>query len=143
MAALLHCFPGYNENSLALSTFRFLPSILRIMGMRRMLKLVRRTRQFLVPPSFRAERNYFLLNSLAVYERFRRRGIATLLLEAGEQEARQLALPCLRLAVRADNGPAIAAYQKIGFFVLDEVAYCLHPHTGGRIVYMRMEKTLT
>jgi len=131
VAALLHGFPGYDERSLALSSLRFLPSILRIVGMRR-LSLC-----------FRGERHYFLVNALAVYERFRRRGIATLLLEVAEQEARRLVLPRLRLVVRADNGPAIAAYQKFGFIVLDEVAYCLCPRTGGRIVWMRMEKILT
>jgi ribosomal protein S18 acetylase RimI-like enzyme len=143
VAALLHGFPGYDECSLALSSLRFLPSILRIVGMCRMLRLAWRARQFLLSLCFRGERHYFLVNALAVYERFRRRGIATLLLEVAEQEARRLVLPRLRLVVRADNAPAIAAYQKFGFLVLDEVAYCLCPRTGGRIVWMRMEKILT
>jgi len=142
VAALMQGFPGCKERRLTLSTLGLVPSMLRSISLHTALRVIWRARRFSVPLKWSKERDHFLVNVLAVYERFRRRGIATLLLEIAEKEARCLGLPKLRLVVRADNAPAIAAYRNFGFIMLDEVEHSLRLGKDQCVLWRPMEKKL-
>lgn len=58
----------------------------------------------------------YILN-LAVWPQFRRRGVASALIEALEVEAVKLGLVFLTLEVREGNAPAIALYESAGFLL--------------------------
>lgn len=60
-------------------------------------------------------RRYGIVEELVVDAAWRRRGIATLLLEEVEARARQAGLPRLLIGVVAGNQPAEAAYARFGF----------------------------
>jgi [ribosomal protein S18]-alanine N-acetyltransferase len=55
------------------------------------------------------------LYSIAVDQKSGRRGVGRALMAACEHYAAAHGRPALRLEVRADNGPAIALYQRLGF----------------------------
>ena len=54
--------------------------------------------------------------NVAVHPDFRRRGIAAELIDALVAELKNRGSHALMLEVRASNGPAIALYEKLGFF---------------------------
>jgi len=56
------------------------------------------------------------VTTLAVLPAYRRKGIAVSLLSACEKE---LAMPSIRLSVRASNEPAIRLYESEGYAVID------------------------
>jgi len=58
------------------------------------------------------------ITTLAVAEPYRRRGIATLLVKALVEKARQRGAHCLTLEVRPSNTNARCFYEKLGFKVL-------------------------
>lgn len=55
------------------------------------------------------------IHDIAVHSDFRRRGIATALMQAVESKARELGCCKLTLEVLDENGPARAAYEAFGF----------------------------
>ena len=57
------------------------------------------------------------ITTLAVLPDFRRQGIARALLDLGENH---LAMPVIRLSVRASNLPAIRLYEVTGYQVVDQ-----------------------
>ena len=61
------------------------------------------------------------IDSLATAERFRRRGVAALLLEAAERGARERGLVAVALDTRSSNAGARALYERYGFEVHVEV----------------------
>jgi len=143
VAGLVHGFQGRDEARLEWAMLRLVPSGLRIVGAGNALKIMWRARRFSERLQFPRKREDFLVNVLSVYESFRRRGIATRLLEIAEEQARSRGLPRLRLIVRVDNTPAVAAYQKFGFVMLDEVHSRLRLDGGRQVMWSPMEKALT
>jgi len=121
---------------------KLVPPALRIVGAKDALKILWRVRRFSGLLQFPRKREDYLVNVLAVYERFRRQGIATRLLEIAEEQTRSLGLPRLWLIVRADNAPAVAAYQEFGFVMLDEVHSRLNLGGGRQVMWSPMEKAL-
>lgn len=55
------------------------------------------------------------LDSLAVEERFRHRGMATQLINVTIDKARKLSIPCVGLLVDDDNPKALQLYRSLGF----------------------------
>lgn len=55
------------------------------------------------------------LADLAVLEKFRRRGVATALIEAAEDYARERGATCLHIGVMAANRRALALYDSCGY----------------------------
>ena len=53
--------------------------------------------------------------NIAVDQRYRRQGIARLLVEALVEQLKKAESRCLTLEVRISNAPAIALYEKLGF----------------------------
>ncbi len=83
----------------------------------------------------------WFINGLAVGERWRRKGIATQLLEHAASQAREAGFDRISLHVWADNLSACAFYKKIGFVALgtaDITTSPRLPHTKGSIL-MRLE----
>ena len=142
VASLMHGFPGRDEFRLELAMLKLVPPGLQIVGAKDALRILWRVRRFSGRLQFPRKREDYLVNVLAVYERFRRQGIATRLLEVAEEQARSLGLPRLRLIARVDNTPAVAAYEKFGFVMLDEVHSRLDLGGGPQVVWSPMEKTL-
>lgn len=60
------------------------------------------------------------ITNIAVREKFRRRGVASLLIEEMIKEADKRKLSLLTLEVRKSNLPAIGLYNKFGFNVIGE-----------------------
>ena len=57
------------------------------------------------------------ITTLAVLPGYRRQGIARALLDLGENH---LAMPVIRLSVRASNLPAVRLYELTGYEVVDQ-----------------------
>jgi ribosomal protein S18 acetylase RimI-like enzyme len=55
------------------------------------------------------------VEALDVRHEFRRRGIASTIMDFLEQHAKQQGIERLTLMVETDNAPAVALYQKLGF----------------------------
>ena len=53
--------------------------------------------------------------NIAVDQRYRRQGIAQMLVEALVEQLKKAESRCLTLEVRISNAPAIALYEKLGF----------------------------
>ena len=53
--------------------------------------------------------------NIAVDPRYRRQGIAQMLVEALVEQLKKAESRCLTLEVRISNAPAIALYEKLGF----------------------------
>jgi ribosomal protein S18 acetylase RimI-like enzyme len=62
-----------------------------------------------------ANRDEYLVSHVAVAPEYRRRGIATALLQKAEEEAKQKGYNKLVLEVETDNTGAIRTYEKFGF----------------------------
>ncbi len=62
-----------------------------------------------------ANSDEYLVSNVAVVPQFRRRGIATALLQKAEQEANDQGFTKLVLEVETDNSGAIRAYERFGF----------------------------
>jgi ribosomal protein S18 acetylase RimI-like enzyme len=62
-----------------------------------------------------ANRDEYLVSHVAVDLEFRRRGIASALLQRAEEEAKQQVFNKLVLEVETDNSGAIRTYEKFGF----------------------------
>jgi ribosomal protein S18 acetylase RimI-like enzyme len=62
-----------------------------------------------------ANRDEYLVSHIAVAPEFRRRGIATQLLDFAEAEAKEQGFQKLVLEVEINNSSAIALYEKFGF----------------------------
>lgn len=78
--------------------------------------------------------NSFFLDGLAVEPEFRRRGIASHLLELVREKAKQQGFEQLSLLVFADNATARRLYGKNQFSIVRQVELAAHPlmpHEGG------------
>ena len=76
--------------------------------------------------------------SLGVATRFRRRGLARLLVGAAEQDALKRGRNALRLEVRADDHRTIALYESAGYRRVGRAP----GYYGGRVDALRLEKAL-
>lgn len=65
-------------------------------------------------------RDALYIDALATDERFRRRGVASSLLDAAADRARELGLRALSLDTTAANAPARALYERAGFRLTGE-----------------------
>lgn len=69
-------------------------------------------------PGAEPPQSSFYVDSLATAERFRRRGVASALLEHAERRARELGLGAVALDTWVDNEPARGLYAGAGFIEL-------------------------
>lgn len=80
------------------------------------------------------------IDALAVHEKFRRRGLAGMLIDAAAERARSMGFSSLSLIVLAENGPARALYAKKGFVHDGDVPLEYHeklPFRGGAFLLKR------
>jgi ribosomal protein S18 acetylase RimI-like enzyme len=87
---------------------------------------------------YRANSRAARIYSLGVAARFRRRGLARLLVAAAEQDALKRGRNALRLEVRADDRGTIALYESTGYRRVGRAP----GYYGGRVDALRLEKAL-
>lgn len=85
-----------------------------------------------------APQQYYISN-LAVYPQFRKKGVATQLLELAQEKAKQEGCRVLCLNVETENAPAINLYRKFGFKIVSEASVKIGPKIFS---FYRMEKTI-
>jgi ribosomal protein S18 acetylase RimI-like enzyme len=110
IAGLLLCFPGCDAGHLSLSCRH---SIREVYTLGALAKLI--WRGMVLGHTREAEKDEYLIAHVAVFEQFRRKGIATALLDRSVQEAREEGFKRVALEVEIDNTPAIECYQRYGF----------------------------
>ena len=87
---------------------------------------------------YRANSGAARLYSIGVAAKFRRRGLARMLVAAAEKDATRRGCKAMRLEVRADSRGTIALYQAAGYRCVGRVP----DYYGGRIDALRLEKAL-
>lgn len=109
-AGMILGFPGRDAGHLSLACRH---SIREVYTWGKLAKLI--WRGMVLGHTREAEDNEFLIAHVAVYEQFRRKGIATALLEKAAALAREAGFDRLALEVEIGNTPAIECYQRFGF----------------------------
>lgn len=117
-AGLLLAFQGLDLAALELGCARSIFSIYGLLGAVRMVWLNKS-----LAGNREAEKDEYLIAHLAVDERFRRQGIAQILLGRAEQDALLLGFSRLVLEVEIGNHNAIALYSKAGFEIVNTVYF--------------------
>jgi ribosomal protein S18 acetylase RimI-like enzyme len=110
IAGLLLSFPGAEVPRLTKGCGR---SILSIYNPVQLLKLI--WRGMVLGRAKEAEKNEYLISHIAVFESFRRKGIARALLEKAVLSAREARLKRVVLEVEIGNTAAIQLYESYGF----------------------------
>jgi ribosomal protein S18 acetylase RimI-like enzyme len=87
---------------------------------------------------YRADSGAARIYSIGVAARFRRRGLARLLVAAAEKDARARRRKAMRLEVRADKRDTLALYESSGYRQVGR----LPRYYGGRVDALRLEKML-
>jgi ribosomal protein S18 acetylase RimI-like enzyme len=109
-AGMILCFSGQKAGHLSLACRH---SIREVYTWGELAKLI--WRGMVLGHTREAEDNEFLIAHVAVFEQFRRMGIATALLERAVAEAREEGFTRVLLQVEIGNNPAIECYQRFGF----------------------------
>ena len=112
LAGMILGFPGRDAGHLSLACRH---SIRQIYNRKALISLI--WRGMVLGRTREAEKDEFLVAHVAVYEQFRRKGIATALLDKASELARNAGLNRLALEVEIGNVPAIECYQRYGFVV--------------------------
>ena len=73
------------------------------------------------------EEGEFYLDSLAVSSKYRGKGIATQLIQAAIEKARELGMPAVGLLVDKSNPQAEALYTRLGFEYVNDATWGGHP----------------
>jgi ribosomal protein S18 acetylase RimI-like enzyme len=110
LAGLLLSFPGRDVERLSLACRH---SIFRLYDVRILAKLI--WRGMVIGHNREAEKDEFLVAHVAVLEQFRRKGIATALLEKAALLAKEEGFSRVALEVEIGNVAAIECYQRFGF----------------------------
>ncbi len=110
MAGLLLCFPGREAPGLTKGCAR---SIFSIYSVGQLAQLI--WRGLVLGRAKEAEKDEYLISHLAVFEAFRRKGIARALLDKAILCAREASLSRVVLEVEIGNTPAIQLYEGVGF----------------------------
>lgn len=110
LAGLLLCFAGRDAAQLSLACRH---SIIKLYGARNLAKLI--WRGMVLGHTREAEKDEFLVAHVAVFDEFRRKGIATRLLEKAVSLATEEGFLKVVLEVEIGNSPAIECYQRFGF----------------------------
>jgi ribosomal protein S18 acetylase RimI-like enzyme len=87
---------------------------------------------------YRANSHAARIYSIAVAARFRRRGLARMLVAAAEQDAVRRGRKAMRLEVRADDRGTIALYESCGYRRVGRAP----GYYDGRVDALRLEKAL-
>ena len=111
-AGMILGFPGKDAGSLSLACRH---TIRQIYGWKALANLI--WRGMVLGRTREAEKDEFLVAHVAVFEEFRRKGIATALLDKATDLAREAGLDRVALEVEIGNMPAIKCYQRYGFVI--------------------------
>jgi ribosomal protein S18 acetylase RimI-like enzyme len=133
-AGLLLCFPGRDARRLS---FACRHSIREVYDWGALANLI--WRGMVLGHTREAENDEFLIAHVAVVEQFRRRGIATTLLEKAAALAREANFDRVALEVEIDNTPAIECYQRYGFVTQFTTRFGRHAHLLRCPGYQKMQ----
>lgn len=109
-AGMVLCFSGKEAAHLSLACRN---SIRKVYSLKELATLI--WRGMVLGRTHEAEKDEFLIAHVAVFEQFRRKGIATALLEKAVLLARAEGFKKVVLEVEIGNTPAIECYQRYGF----------------------------
>ncbi len=137
IAAILLSFPASELFRLALSTGRCLFSRL---GPKHFWHLVRKSVPLVGVTE--AEKDEYFIQNLAVAPEFRRRGLATLLLQHAEEQALQKGLHACALTVSIENQAAQHLYLKNGYEIVERISLPYLQRMTGISGLYRMRKKL-
>lgn len=110
IAGLLLCIPGRDAGRLSIACRH---SIREVYDWGALAKLI--WRGMVLGRTREARDDEFLIAHVAVFEQFRRKGIATAFLDRAVAEAKKVGFNRVVLEVEIDNKPAIECYQRYGF----------------------------
>jgi ribosomal protein S18 acetylase RimI-like enzyme len=110
IAGLLLCFSGRDAERLSLNCRH---SMRQVYGIRQVIKLI--WRGMVLGHTREAEKDEYLVAHVAVFEQFRRKGIAKALLDKTAADARIAGFKKCVLEVEIGNTPAITLYHGYGF----------------------------
>ena len=110
LAGVVLGFPGKDAQRLSLACRH---SILELYSLRNLAKLI--WRGMVIGHTREAENDEFLVAHVAVFEQFRRKGIATALLQKAVSLAKEEGFSRVALEVEIGNTAAIECYQRFGF----------------------------
>lgn len=110
VAGLLLGFPGREAVRLSLACRH---SILKVYRFRELVRMIWRGK--VLGSNREAEKDEFLVAHVAVLPQFRRKGIASVLLDKAVSLAKDSGLTKLVLEVEIGNEPAITCYERFGF----------------------------
>ncbi len=82
----------------------------------------------------------FYLSNIAVYPKYRGRGIGKILMQKALEQAKKQGYNTMVLDVEKYNNPAISLYKKLGFEIINE--FKLSPIKGKQLTFYRMVKGL-
>jgi len=123
VAGLLLCFPGRDVPGLTKGCVR---SILSIYRFGQLVKLT--WRGMVLGRAKEAENDEFLIAHLAVFESYRRKGIARAMLDNAVLRAREAGLSRVVLEVEIGNTAAIMLYEGYGFKTQFTTDFGRHKH---------------
>jgi ribosomal protein S18 acetylase RimI-like enzyme len=123
IAGLLLCFPGREVPGLTKGCAR---SILSIYRFGQLVKLT--WRGLVLGRAKEAEKDEFLISHIAVFESYRRKGIARALLDKAVLCAREAGLSRVVLEVEIGNTAAIQLYEGYGFKTQFTTDFGRHKH---------------
>jgi len=119
LAGMILGFPGRDAGALSLACRH---TIRQIYNWKALASLI--WRGMVLGHTREAEKDEFLVAHVAVFAEFRRKGIATALLNKEADLARNAGINCLALEVEIGNVPAIECYQRYGFVTQFTTQFC-------------------
>ncbi|NLU41346.1 MAG: GNAT family N-acetyltransferase [Firmicutes bacterium] len=134
---ILAC-PARDMKRLASNTARCLAQLIRIAGLRDVVRMMLRLPFNRYLPV--TEGDGLFVANLAVFEEYRGRGVAVRLLQGAQAIAVEKGLGRLTLVVEIDNSHARRVYEKFGFMEVKRIDFPSRYHKYGLFGYYKMVK---
>jgi ribosomal protein S18 acetylase RimI-like enzyme len=137
---LILAYPASDMQQLSKNMLRCIKEIFVVSGLLNFLKMIFRLRLNKYLPV--TENDGFYISNLAVFEKYRRKGIALKLLNRVEEVAAEKGLNKLSLIVEIDNSHAISLYEKFGFRIVKKVILPNYYHEHNLFGFYKMIKEM-
>ena len=126
------CLLNYTLKNFNDEIFYTIKQIIKIKGLFPSIKYLLRSLKL---TNLKLSTNELYLSNISVFAEYRRNGIATMLIEKAEENAKAMKYKKMVLDVEPENKEAIRLYLKLGFKIIYKYAI-------GKFPFYRMEKEL-